>query len=222
MLGRKKPAPEPLSLSNPGSNATRRLQQNLSGAQSSGVESPSPSSATSPIHASRSPKSAAPSPSLRSRIDPTKRPQTAKATSPTSEAAGIEALDFGHRRPSQPSHNLPHSASTNPSAAAQSPTEHQHPPVTPHLPSQERRNRSGLFHFTKPSRTTNHLPSHSHRPSASWNQLDSTRAEGPGVARHGDGGKLQILQQSKITYDPFERHDLFWNVTYLLSFFQEV
>lgn len=201
MLGRKKPAPEPLSLSSSVSS-TNRLQKNTTNnkyAQQSGITSPSSLTPASARHfdTSRSPTSAGLSPSHRSQQPTPKRPPT--ATDSASQGNGtIDAASsleqFDQRRPSQTSHNsgLPPSAEASTST---SPTEQQHPPESPNtrrVPSNDRKTKGGFFHFNKPSRTANQLPSHHQRPaSVSWNRLDSQGTDGLGTTQHG--GKSQSI-----------------------------
>jgi hypothetical protein len=190
MLGRKKPAPEPLSLSSPASTSTnnpRRLQQSQKNAQSSGVESPSPSSAASPPDSARSPTSAGLSPSLRSKLGP-RRPQTARAGSQSIEPVDLEPF-YQRRRPSQTAYSNPPLTSGSLSAAT-SPVDQQYPSAAAAPLTNERKTKGGFFHFAKPSRTTNNFPSHSQRPSGSWNQLDPRKAEGPSAA--SQGGKCPL------------------------------
>lgn len=193
MLGRKKPAPEPLSLSSPASaSSPRRFQQSEKSAQSSGVESPSPSTAASPLDSARSPTSAGLSPSIRSKLGP-KRPQTAKAGSQSNEAADLEPF-VQRRRPSQTAYNNPPLPSGNPSAAT-SPIDQQHPAAAAAPSTNEKKGKGGFFHFTKPSRSTNNFSSHSQRPSGSWNQLDSKKAEGSSATTHGGKSPLNPFSQ---------------------------
>lgn len=202
MLGRKKPAPEPLSLSSPVSSSAPKHQQsssrsNINIAQPPGLASPSAATSASPrpLDPSRSPASAGLSPSHRPRPAATKRPQTAKASSPQPDDADTASFEqFSQRRPSQTSYN-PNPArvpSADPSAST-SPTEHQHPPESPssrRLPSNDKKGKGTFLHFTKPSRTINQFPSHAQRPaSGSWNHFDSRGTNGPDTARHG--GKPQ-------------------------------
>lgn len=202
MLGRKKPAPEPLSLSSPVSSSAPKHQQsssrsNINIAQLPGLASPSAATPASPrpFDPSRSPASAGLSPSHRPRPAATKRPQTAKASSPqpddADDAASFE--QFGQRRPSQTLYNPARVPSADPSAST-SPTEHQHPPESPsssrRVPSNDKKGKGTFLHFTKSSRTINQFPSHAQRPaSASWNHFDSRGTNGLDTARHG--GKPQ-------------------------------
>lgn len=195
MLGRKKPAPEPLSLSSP-TSSTNKLQKNSSkNIQPSAITSPSPVTTASPrsLEPSKSPASAGLSSSRRSQPGP-KRPQTAKGSASQVDDADAASNfeQFSQRRPLQTSYNPTHSPSADPSSST-SPTEQQHPPGSPssrRVPSNDKKPTGGFFHFNKPSRTANQFPSHNQRPaSVSWNRFDSRGTDGPGTAQYG--GKLQ-------------------------------
>lgn len=177
MLGRKKPAPQPLALSSdPTRSSSTRSQRQDANLLAADVDLETASSAAgiSP----RSLASTGTSPSLRSKFAQ-KRPQTAK---PGSQSKSMDIDSLPQRRPSQPS---AYSNLTSPpdQQAQQGASLRQAPAIG-------KKTKSGFFHFTKPSKTINQLPFQNHQHSASRSQIQSRGSEGPSTSRQG--GKAPI------------------------------
>lgn len=203
-MGRKKPAPQPLSLSesnNPQPRATvvsrsatttsPTAASHDASALSAELETRSSAStrtALSPAD-SRSPSSqtaTARSSPFSSRFAQ-KRPQTARAGNQP-KTADFESFD--KRRPSQSyfdpqAHKpnaYPHIASAyNPSNAT--------PPQTAHPESQSRKtSKGGFFHFAKSSKSSNQILGHASQPSVSSRGDPQSRENGRGQSTARQGG----------------------------------
>lgn len=160
-MGRKKPAPQPLSL--PDSNSatatspTPSLTRDTSPASSAVGRGPGNLTATSSTLStadSQSPNSATiPRPSPFSSKFAPKRPQTARAAQASHKAA--DSLSLPKRRPSptlvdgQPQHSAAYTRTTaQPDTTAAT------------SPSETRKSKGSLFHFTKPSKPANQFAAH--------------------------------------------------------------
>lgn len=194
-MGRKKSAPQPLSLSDPSSTttttsatATVSSRSHDGSALSAELETvSSASTALSPAD-SRSPASTTERTSPFSSKFAQKRPQTARAGQPKS--ADLEPLPFDQGRPSQPS--------IDDKAKAQKPTTYPHiasaynPSSTPPRSAQPeaKKSKGGFYHFNKPSKSINQFTSHTHQLSGpSRGETQSRGSEGPSASRQG--GMLQ-------------------------------
>lgn len=207
-MGRKKPAPQPLSLrdsnnpnSSPNPNFTSRSNPTTAAATAASNDGSalsadleivsSASTALSPAE-SRSPASqtaTARSSPFSSRFAQ-KRPQTARAGNQP-KTADFESFD--KRRPSQPYFDqqaqkpvaYPHIASAyDPSSVP--PPQTAHPENT----TSRKTSKGSFFHFSKSSKSTNQFSGHTHQPSVSSRDESQSRASsrGPTTTKHGGTG----------------------------------
>ena len=205
-MGRKKPAPQPLSLPDSSSTtaasstiATTSRRSHDSHPLSADFETaPSTSTARSPSD-SRSPVSITASASASARASPysskfaQKRPQTARAVP---RSADTESFD--RRSPSQPSIVDGPKAQT-PTAYPHIATAYSSQPSPPPRSAQpdSKKSKGGFFHFAKPSKSANQFPSHAHQVSAGSARGEPQLRGNQGPTASWQGGTLQTEPGSR-------------------------
>lgn len=186
--GRKKPAPQPLSLHDPSKATAQNHSRDYYNVSTDPDATSSTASGLSPID-SRSPNSGGTSPSFRSKFATKKRPQTAKSGSNNPE---VDPHNDYHR-PSHPSLdplNQPEAPPFSPITSILD--QPKGPPLRQPTHESKKSKSGGLFHFSKSSRTHNQLPTHPPPPQQQPNPRYQTNQIGPSETNFasGPGGKL--------------------------------
>ncbi|CAH0026653.1 unnamed protein product [Clonostachys rhizophaga] len=154
--GRKKPAPQPLSLYDPSKATAQNHSRDYYNVSTDPDATSSTASGLSPID-SRSPNSGGTSPSFRSKFATKKRPQTAKSGSNNPE---FDPHNDYHR-PSHPSLDPLNQPEAPPFSPINSVLDQpKGPPLRQPTHESKKSKSGGLFHFSKSSRTHNQLPTH--------------------------------------------------------------
>ncbi|KAK7226082.1 hypothetical protein V2G26_014085 [Clonostachys chloroleuca] len=181
--GRKKPAPQPLSLHDPSKATAQNHSRDYYNVSTDPDATSSTASGLSPID-SRSPNSGGTSPSFRSKFATKKRPQTAKSGSNNPE---VDPHNDYHR-PSHPSLdplNQPEAPPFSPITSILD--QPKGPPLRQPTHESKKSKSGGLFHFSKSSRTHNQLPTHPPPPQQQPNPRYQTNQIGPSETNFASG-----------------------------------